>query len=315
MTAINAMTEAFTEIDDLTLLTRRWVRVVDALFSALLAVGLGIWLDTPTAAATEHPVRLATGVTYETRDLHDVIDRAEGNGLVHLVRVDRRAARVRLWANDREASGFEQPYRAQPVWRHAKRRDALLTVNANRYRPPWFGKGIYLVGQRGWSGFTLGANFHWPLRADGPHKPALLIHKDGRAVLHRGHRDLNALPAAERPEARFAVLGDGILWGGRPADYLLPSRHPAESRTAIGVSADGWTLWLAVFQSASRVDVARALAGRGAHDAMLLDGGGSSSMVIRSPRLGDESGGLVHPALRPVATVLGLRFPTTPAGP
>jgi len=284
------------------------VRVVDALFSAVLAVALGVWLDTPAAEATGRPVHLATGVTYEAIDLAEMIDQPEGRDLAHLVRVDRPEAPVALWANSPEAPGNDHPYRAQPVWRFAKEAGLLVTINANRFGPAWPRQGWYRVGQPADSAFTLGPDPAWPLSADGPHNPVLLIHNDGRAVMHRRYRALNDLPPDKRPAARFAVLGDGLVWNGAPAPHLARDRHPARPRTAIAISADGWTLWLAVFEQATRRDVARALVNRGAHSALLLDGGGSSSMVIRSPRIGDDPGGLVHPALRPVATVLGLRW-------
>lgn len=86
---------------------------------------------------------------------------------------------------------------------------------------------------------------------------------------------------------RFQIVKDDVVgtsfecdWGGGPCD-----RHP---RTAVGMSEDRRTLYLAVVDGRSSVSIGLTgkemgtlMKGLGAHDAMMLDGGGSSTMYLR----------------------------------
>ncbi|NDU73892.1 phosphodiester glycosidase family protein [Actinomadura sp. DSM 109109] len=87
---------------------------------------------------------------------------------------------------------------------------------------------------------------------------------------------------------RFAVGGLPILRNGRPLDGLAAA-GPAP-RTAAGVSRDGRHLYLVVVDGRSErsggvtvAELASLLGRAGARDAVNLDGGGSSTLVTRSP--------------------------------
>ncbi|WP_329239823.1 phosphodiester glycosidase family protein [Actinoallomurus sp. NBC_01490] len=87
---------------------------------------------------------------------------------------------------------------------------------------------------------------------------------------------------------RFAVGGFAILRGGAPLPGL--DAVTSAARTAAGVSANGRHLYLVVVdgrspagRGATLADLARLLRRAGAHDAMDLDGGGSSTLVLRTP--------------------------------
>jgi MYXO-CTERM domain-containing protein len=109
-----------------------------------------------------------------------------------------------------------------------------------------------------------------------------------------------------------------VLRNGAVLSYTSP-RHALvpNPRTLLGVSADRHTLYLMVVngrEGANKgmtcMDAARVLRDFGASDAINLDGGGSSSLYIRS------QGGLVtRPAdrlERPVANHLGIVFDAAP---
>ncbi|WP_304221352.1 phosphodiester glycosidase family protein [Gracilinema caldarium] len=109
----------------------------------------------------------------------------------------------------------------------------------------------------------------------------------------------------------YQVLKDGIPLKGRT------SRAP---RSAVGVSRDGTTLILLAVDGrlldsvgATEYETAQILLGLGAWDGLLLDGGGSTSLVIRKPNSPAEI--LNHPVHdgtlnreRAVATCLGIRL-------
>jgi hypothetical protein len=87
---------------------------------------------------------------------------------------------------------------------------------------------------------------------------------------------------------RFAVGGFAILRGGAPLPGLDTATRAA--RTAAGVSANGRHLYLVVVDGrspagggATLADLAHLLRRAGARDAMDLDGGGSSTLVLRTP--------------------------------
>ena len=80
-----------------------------------------------------------------------------------------------------------------------------------------------------------------------------------------------------------------LLWNKNTVGFSDPAQHP---RTAVGTSADGKTVWILVVDgrdelystgsfSVSYEPLARILKAAGAADAINLDGGGSSTYVVR----------------------------------
>lgn len=105
--------------------------------------------------------------------------------------------------------------------------------------------------------------------------------------------------------ARLVV--DGVAQAHAGAFYTT-DRHP---RSAVGLSADGQTLWMVVIdgRTASSVgitwnDTATLLHGLGAHQALMLDGGGSSTLVVDGVVVNRPSDG----SPRSVANHLGVRW-------
>ncbi|WP_199431399.1 phosphodiester glycosidase family protein [Qaidamihabitans albus] len=96
------------------------------------------------------------------------------------------------------------------------------------------------------------------------------------------------LVAAALPPFRFAVGGFPILRGGTPLPGL--DTRALAPRTAAGASADGRTAYLVVVDGRSTSSAGMSVAGLagllrsfGAADAVNLDGGGSSTLVLREP--------------------------------
>ncbi|GAA3509475.1 phosphodiester glycosidase family protein [Actinomadura keratinilytica] len=107
--------------------------------------------------------------------------------------------------------------------------------------------------------------------------------------LRRGDRVRVRYRLAGRHRYRFAIGGFRILHGGRPVAGLADAE--AAPRTAAGVSRDGRRMYLMVVDGRSErsagvtlVELARLMGQAGADDAVNLDGGGSSTLVIGNPR-------------------------------
>ncbi|GAB3239428.1 phosphodiester glycosidase family protein [Glycomyces halotolerans] len=117
-------------------------------------------------------------------------------------------------------------------------------------------------------------------RETGAEALAALAVGDGVAV------DFSPVTDGSVPET--AVSGRQILIeNGEVVDYTDRARHP---RTAVGFSEDGQTMYVVTFdgrQAASGGytlnEVAEQLHEMGAHSALNLDGGGSSSLLARAP--------------------------------
>lgn len=117
-----------------------------------------------------------------------------------------------------------------------------------------------------------------------------------------------------------AISGETrLVQGGNPVDGLTdPEIHP---RTAVGYSKNGKFLYIVVVdgrqpfysQGITLAELANLMLDLGAHDAMNLDGGGSSTLVIRDangkPRILNSPIDQYIPGReRPVANHLGIYF-------
>lgn len=104
--------------------------------------------------------------------------------------------------------------------------------------------------------------------------------------------------------AYWGIGGQAVgLQSGRVRDGA--GRDP-NARTAVGVDPAKRLLVLAVFESASPRLALEELAALGAREGMLLDGGGSTGMVIGSGAASVRPGTVLG-GLRPVATHFGIR--------
>jgi len=242
-----------------------------------------------------------------------------------LARVDLADPRVKVQvvlADDRDPDGdgpcvgrLDTPSQA------ARKHDFALAINASFFAVA----GQRKVGERSVPYFTGNGAFPegWHL-SDGklvarPRKEAFravfIVDAAGRVSFLE---DAKELP----PTARYAVSGSSmVLRAGqavaRPGDAV---RHP---RSAVGLSADGRTLFIAAVdgrQDHSRgvtlEELGQLMKGFGAHQALNLDGGGSTSLVVKDPASGvyaianqPSDTSIVFPGLRierPVLDVIGV---------
>ncbi|AYY14478.1 multidrug transporter [Actinobacteria bacterium YIM 96077] len=100
--------------------------------------------------------------------------------------------------------------------------------------------------------------------------------------------EVSYAPRSDIDEIAAAVGGNPVLVSdGEPESFSDPTPHP---RTAVGISEDGSEVFLAVIdgrqghaRGMSLSELAEFMHELGAHDALNLDGGGSSTMVVRDP--------------------------------
>ena len=122
-----------------------------------------------------------------------------------------------------------------------------------------------------------------------PRFDALVFYRDGRAAIV-GQWELHVTDSRAPPELLHAtggfhcILRDGELTG------RARRKSPRYARSAAGVSADGRTLYLVAInggrllnRGATEAETALILKQLGADDALNLDGGGSSALVLRFP--------------------------------
>jgi hypothetical protein len=213
-----------------------------------------------------------------------------------LVKVDLRDPQVHVkvaLADDRDPDGAGPCVgRLDTVSNAARKLDLSIALNASFFAVPVSrernGKKIpYFLDNcgypEGWhfsSGKLIaspqGEKFH----------AALVVHADGQLSLHA---DLRQPPV----DARFIVSGSAlILSSGKPTIPAIDIlRHP---RSAVGLSADRRTLLMVAVdgrqephsRGVTLAELAALMQGFGADSALNLDGGGSTSLVLKDPASG-----------------------------
>ncbi|MFM7751519.1 MAG: phosphodiester glycosidase family protein [Opitutaceae bacterium] len=168
----------------------------------------------------------------------------------------------------------------------ARRHHAQVAINANLFSPCCGPGGKDLGGLA----LSAGKIVSPPVR-HGPGDCVLAITRDNRAVITRSD------PSFKVEDYWTAVAGTGIIVkAGRNVaasnDTGGDKSHP---RTAVGLDADGRQLFLLVIdgrrpgrsEGATLVELADWLVQLGAHEALNLDGGGSTTLVVEE-RSGPE---------------------------
>ena len=274
-----------------------WRRRVVVLTGLLLIAGLGVeayqWWTRPRPTP---PTEIFRGVTYTCFERNE----PECRGLVHVVKVDLTAPGIQLYLTplDAEAMVHGYQYRLDTAPAVSEREHLAVVVNA-----AFFSSDSGLIQ---WSGDS--ARGVQTIVADGQ-----VSHIDPHSYLLWFESDLTPHLEFEKPpteailhRARWAVGGGAIpLWKGRLREAA--ASHEMDRRTAVAIDPERKLLWLAVFENASSLAVAKILAEQGAQDGFLLDGGHSTTMVLNSQAAGGvQTGSLIH-GWRPVATFFGIR--------
>jgi exopolysaccharide biosynthesis protein len=251
-----------------------------------------------------HWVPVFRGVEYA----HFVLD-SPRKAIVNAVRVDLQAEGISFIVSpENRTKGFPaSESRLQTTYDFATAYHVQVAVNANPFRD--LNGGGYEAGDpadlRGYSGSNGVMS-----SSDGEGLPALAIAADNRAAIVEG-----GIPQG----ARYVVGGfSQVVRNGTKTPCSEPRCEAAHPRTAAALADGGRTLILVtvdgrqqgISEGLTISELADLLAGLGARDAVELDGGGSTTMVLSdsAPRvvntpvgLGDRPG-----TLRPNGNSLGV---------
>ena len=230
--------------------------------------------------------------------------------VIHVLKINMKTNRMRFVVTPPDDPNSDLPLRARTTSQFLEEFDLEIAVNGDGFSPWWSrGPADYYphvgdpVAPRGDTA-SLG-KVYW--RAQEPF-PTLYISSRNQLSFDAPTRPYNAISGETR-----------LVRGGSPVDGLNDSTlHP---RTAIGYSKSEKTLYIVVVdgrqpfysQGITLSELADLMIALGAHDAMNLDGGGSSALVVRGedgkPRILNSPIDLYIPGReRPVANHLGIYF-------
>lgn len=213
-----------------------------------------------------------------------------------IARIDLANKRVRVevaLADNRDPDGAGPCVgQMEPTSVAARKHAYQIAINASFFATPHLrefdGKKVpYFAGNcgypEGWH-FSGGKLVSFPLKEN--LRATMIVHGDGRITLQDRVMELPA-------DTKFAVSGNAmVLDKGLPTPSATDViRHP---RSAVGLSADGRTLLLLAVdgrqdghsRGVTLAELAKLFKALGADSAINLDGGGSSSMVVRDPATG-----------------------------
>lgn len=272
---------------------RTWLKrfVLVLLIGALAVVGYTWW----NRRGPQAPTEIFEGVTYGCDRLETS---AEGSGLIHWVRIDLTAPGIELYVTPLDPSSVAEG------WQYRLRRPAsvlesehlAVVINACLFTSDsgWFRRAGDLA--RGVE--TIVADHQVSHLWEHTY---LLWFDDQMTPILKPSKPPTALELAL---ARWGIGGQGVgLQGGKVG---LDEGEKPNARTAVAIDTQRKLLFLAVAEHATPRLVLQKLADLGGKDGMLLDGGGSSAMVLGNEAKDVRPGVLIGGG-RPVATCFGVR--------
>lgn len=215
---------------------------------------------------------------------------------VFAARIDLRAPGIRVAVTD---SNGERPLAtdARTTAEFVRERNLELAINATPFAPV----NDVESSPRRIDGLSADAGNIYSLPA--PDRGCIIFGPDNRAKILPGRTmiDLMRAGALGGSDVTEGVGGYGIVLADGRITGTTDRRDP---RTAVGVSADGWVLYLMVIDGrqlawsvgATTYEVGAWLRFLGASDGLNLDGGGSSALVAALPAS-------TNPAAPPVSRV------------
>ena len=272
---------------------RKWLRrLVVVVFLGAATWALYVWSN---RREPQGPTEIFRGISYgcillETTD--------EGSGLLHWVRIDLTAPGIELYVTALDPSALAEgwQYRLRRTEGVVESEHLAVAINGTMFtsNSVW----LRMSGDLAKSVETVVAdhivNHLWE-------HTYLLWFDDGLTPYLKPSKPPTT---ADLALAKFGIGGQGVgLQDGRV--WPGSSRAP-DSRTAVAIDQRRKVLFLAVGEYISPRLLLEKLAGLGAKEGMLLDGGGSSSMVIGEDAHGIRPG-VLHGGWRPVATHFGVR--------
>ncbi len=230
--------------------------------------------------------------------------------VIHVITVNLRTNGLRFVVTPPDAPNSETPLKARTTSQFLEEFEMDIAVNGDGFVPWWshtpadyyphVGDPVAPLGDTASRG-----EVYWRTQNI---LPTLYLSSRNTVSFDEPARPYNAISGVTR-----------LVMGGSAVDGLTDTNlHP---RTAIGYSKNGKFLYIVVVDGRQPLysegmtlpELADLLVDLGAHDAMNLDGGGSSTLVIRGadgqPRLLNSPIDMYIPGReRPVANHLGIYF-------
>lgn len=267
-----------------------------AVTALLLAASSASAAPARTAQSDPHP-----GIHHETW-----VDAAVP-AKISLVRVDLTSAEIAVYATKESDRGIT-------TTGFSNRIAAQVAVN---------GDAFAIAGYRP-RGLAIGDSTAWTNTADSAQLPLMHLRRVGeRTVAVIEPPELVIVPGDLPEGTQGAVSGRPLLVRSGAVESSFDCADPVTlacqraPRSAIGLSGDGNTMWLATvdgWQSGSvgltAAELGSFLAGRGAAWAMALDGGSSAAMVLDGALVTSPSDGIE----RTVANHVGVKYGALPRG-
>lgn len=274
--------------------------------SAAGVCGAGMLVLPYVANRTSRTFRVAPGVQYSS--FHRDLPRPH---YVHMLSVDLDTRGLSFVLTKRKSSG-QHPFRAQVTSEFLRQHDCVAAINASFFEPfysdtpfdfyPKVGDPVSTVGRYGTMGSAAPLGRRW----------------GAPVYLTDGHAQFGGVP----PKGAHVIEGRRFLIR-RGVRVSVPETKP-NARTVLALSGREM-LWLVVdgkvpglAEGLSYRELGQLLLNLGVEEAVELDGGGSSTMVLRDNHGAAKVANLpAHTRVpyreRPVATHLGLRWDASAA--
>lgn len=276
------------------------------LTAVLLAVSLACDLSVPRAGGSQQPAptteRLFPGILYERR-----VAQSPRPLVIHIVTIDLKAENIRPFVTPPDNPGSDRAVNARTTAEFLEEFGLQLAINGD-YFTPWYDAGPF--GYEPKSGQPVD-----PLGYAASNGVAYSESSDQEVPIHilRTNKVTIGSPVGR---VHMTISGNALLVNN--ASAVLLSDHNLQPRTAVGVNQSGNKLTLIVvdgrqegYSEGMTLDELAALfVELKVWDAVNLDGGGSSTLVVAGPDgeprvLNSPIHGGVPGRLRPVANHLG----------
>lgn len=226
---------------------------------------------------------------------------------LHLIRIDLTSAEIAVYATKESDRGITTTELSNLL-------GAQIAINGGPFQVSGFRP----------RGLAMGDGAAWTMTADTPDLAVLHFRREGERthatiVPPETQVDASALPAGTEGviSGRPLLVRSGNVETGFDCNDAITFPCTRGPRTAVALSADGNTMWLTVvngWQAASlgltAPELAAFLRARGAHSAVALDGGASSTLVVGGALGNTPSDGVE----RTVANHLAIKYGALPKG-
>jgi hypothetical protein len=239
------------------------------------------------------PTEIFDGIVYQC----EKVEKPGIQGLVHLVRIDLTKPGMELYITPRDAEAVQAGWEYTTKWPPsvAATQQLSVTINGTLYsadRWPAIFPGAYAKSFE-----TLISNHD----VGTVHTYSYLLWFEDDLTPHLETKRPPAEDACRR--ARWGISGNLLVDHGNVTKF---SNDEQDCRTAAGIDPLHKLLYLAVFDSAQQGEAGNYLVEHGIHEAVILDGGHSTCLIVGPGATGIRPRTLVYPS-RAIADIFGVR--------